>query len=247
MEHNTDLVILCGGLGKRLRSIVDDRPKVMSEINGKPFLEILIKYIKCFGFKKIILCTGHLGHMIQNYFGNGIKYDIEIVYSQEEVALGTAGAIKNAERIISSNPFFVLNGDSFTRINFYTLISFHLQNDADISIPLVKIKRPSRYGTVSIGDNSRITQFLEKDETCSEGWVNTGVYLLSKKILASIPLNSFFSLEKNILSDQTNNFRIFGMPVDCKFIDIGTPESYSHLAKNYNDYFEDTFFKSESG
>ncbi|MCJ7509172.1 MAG: sugar phosphate nucleotidyltransferase, partial [candidate division Zixibacteria bacterium] len=113
-------LILCGGLGKRLRPLTRKIPKSMLPVAGKPFLEYLIKLLKQNGIKEIILCTGYLHNKLKDYFGDGEKFGVNIQYSREHFPLGTGGAIKNAEKLIKSR-FFVLNGDSYINLNLKSL------------------------------------------------------------------------------------------------------------------------------
>jgi len=111
-----DVAILCGGLGTRLKNVINDRPKSMAEINGTPFLDLLIDHIAKFGFKHFILCTGHMGETIENRYA-GKKPAINIEISREIQPLGTGGALKNGSQLITSNPFLVVNGDSFCAVD----------------------------------------------------------------------------------------------------------------------------------
>ena len=222
--------------------MVISQPKVMVEINGQPFLEILIKFIHRSGFRRIILCTGYKGETIKNYFENKDKDDLEIVYSQEARPLGTGGAIKNAEAKILSGVFFVLNGDSFVDTDISNLIAFHQTHKADISMTLVNVRDAKRFGAVKIDKNSRVVSFEEKNSKSNRCWINAGIYLVSKDILNKIPPNKSVSLENDILNSKLSELKIFGMPVSANFIDIGVPKSFIYIKKNYQKFFEGSLF-----
>ena len=136
--QNIDVVILCGGLGKRLQSVIHNQPKVLAKIWDTTFLDILLNKISTYGFKNIILCTGHLKENIKKYveyyYNNTNDYNIK--FSEEETPLGTGGAIKNAKLLINSDNFIVMNGDSICDIDFNEFYKFHINNNAIISIIL---------------------------------------------------------------------------------------------------------------
>ena len=125
-------LILAGGIGERLRPITNNIPKPMVPVNGKSFLQYHIEELKRAGIKDIVLCTGYLSNKIQEYFGDGSKFDVKIKYSIEKKPLGTAGAIKNAEKYVN-NTFLVLNGDSYLKIDYNKLINFHKSKKAKLA------------------------------------------------------------------------------------------------------------------
>ena len=133
VPSNTDVLILCGGKGRRIQSIAKGRPKSMIDINGMPFMDILIDYIDSFGFKRVILCISYRGGFIKKYY-SGRKNRLEIVFSEEKELLGTGGAVKNAGPFIKSLQFLVLNGDSFCRIDLQDFLRFHIEKNAGCSM-----------------------------------------------------------------------------------------------------------------
>lgn len=235
-------VILAGGLGKRLRSIVADRPKPMVEIDSKPFLEYQIDFIKKFEIKELILCVGHLHEWIMEYFGNGRSRGIDIKYSIEKEPLGTAGALKNAESYLKG-PFLMLNGDSYFDVNLTRLLRFHLKKKMDGSnclgtILLTRTESTKDYGTVELGADNEILTFAEKAENKngSSGLVNAGIYVLESELLKLISANKKTSLEQEIFPLAiSQNHPLYGLQSDGFFVDIGTPEGYrtfmNHLRK----------------
>src|SRR5215210_1825408 len=117
-------LILVGGLGTRLRPLVSDRPKPMAQVEGKPFLEYQIEKLRAHGFKDLVLCVGHMARQVQDYFGDGRDWEVQIDYAVETELLGTAGAIKNAQKVIEDT-FLVLNGDSYLEVDLGGLAEFH--------------------------------------------------------------------------------------------------------------------------
>lgn len=218
-------LILVGGLGTRLRSIVKDRPKPMALIEDKPFLEYLIENLKKNGIKDIILATGYMSEIIEDYFKDGREFGVNIVYSKENVQLGTAGAIKNAEKYIKDE-VFVLNGDTYFDVDFKKLYEFHKNANSIFTMVLRKIADASRYGAVECDKENKITSFVEKGETSKSDYINGGIYIIKKKILNLIENEKTVSLEKEVIPKVLREEKIYGYRCGNYFIDIGIPEDY---------------------
>jgi len=225
MQH-IDIVILCGGEGKRLRSITGDRPKSMAEIGGKPFLELLIDYFYNFGGKRFVLCTGYKSKFIEDYF-QGRYCDRDIRIAKEDTPLDTGGAVLNALTLIQSDSFMLLNGDSFCRIIPSDLIESHLSKDALATVALTKVENVKRYGLVKLDREGRIIEFSEKSVSAGSGWINAGIYLMRKEVFSCFDKEqTIFSIEYDLLPKLIGK-GLFGLKVnDPFFIDIGTPESF---------------------
>ena len=221
-------IILAGGLGTRLKSVINDLPKPMAMINGKPFLHYLFVYLTRQRVKKAVLSVGYKAVVIEAYFGD--KYlDVEIVYSHEQEPLGTGGAIKKAFEQVADYAF-VLNGDTFFDIDLNALQQFHEASNADISLALKPMKNFERYGTAQMKEE-RIISFEEK-KFCPEGLINGGVYFLNKNLLADIFAQKF-SFEKEVLETKTATTKICGKMFDSYFIDIGMPEDYQRAQQEF--------------
>jgi D-glycero-alpha-D-manno-heptose 1-phosphate guanylyltransferase len=223
-------VILAGGLGTRLRTIVTDKPKALVEINGKPFLEYQLEFLKKYHVSDVIICTGYMGEKVENYFSNGTENGISVRYSREQDLLGTGGALKNASFMFEDR-FFVLNGDTIFHINLNDMRDFHEKNRADVTIALTSVSDQSRYGNVACEGN-RITGFSEKSSK-SGHFISAGIYLMEKGLFHWNDLPDTFSLENDFLPDFVHKSRVYGF-VDIKayFVDIGTVEGYSKLSKD---------------
>ena len=221
--NGIDVVILCGGLGKRLRPVVLDQPKVLAKIGEKTFLDILINNLLLYGFKNIILSVGYLEEQIKNHFNYDKDYNIS--FSEEEEPLGTGGALKRAKTLIRSDPFIVMNGDSICNVDFRSFIDFHVEKDALLSIVLVRSKMSQDYGSVTLDDSQRITDFSEKIVGRSENIINAGIYLMEKDIFSYMPDQNRFSLEYDLFPKIVGD-RCYGFLTESEFIDIGTPERY---------------------
>lgn len=225
--NTVDVVILCGGKGTRLREVVHDRPKPMAEIQGRPFLDILITYVSNFGLKRFILCTGHMGDYIETVYR---RPDAErlFVFSKEETPLGTAGALKNAEQHIQSNPFLVMNGDSFCPIKIDELLETHARNGAIATMAVSQIDDAGDFGSITMDARGRITAFREKVPTRNR-LINAGVYVMDRKVLSLIPPGVPTSLENDVFPGLIEQ-DFYGYRAAGPVIDIGTPERYE-LAK----------------
>ena len=160
---NTDVYILCGGFGKRLKSITKNSPKPMVKIGEKPFLDIIIDYMAGFGFRCFILGLGYKAEVFKKYYRDFKRKDLEIKFCEERTPLGTGGAVKKAKSLIKSNPFLVLNGDSFCKFNPLNFLKFHKKKKAIVSILLRKVLSGADYGRVKLDKAGRITDFNEKN------------------------------------------------------------------------------------
>ena len=219
-----DAVILCGGLGTRLKEITQNVPKPMIDIKGQPFLNIIIKYLASFGIRRIILCTGYKSDVIENYYKSNAM-GLEIIFSEEKEPSGTAGAIKNAQKSIKSNNFLALNGDSFCEINLADFFEFHKTKKALISILLTSAQNTDEVGFAHVDNSQRVVNFSEKQQKSSNGYVNAGIYFFDKHIFSYIPDTIPFSLEYDFFPKMMNR-EIYGYVIGDKFFDIGTPERY---------------------
>jgi len=225
--NNTKAILLVGGLGTRLRSVVASKPKVLASIGNESFLELLVRQLTSQGIHQMVMCTGYLAEQIENQFGDGGRWNVSIEYSKEETPLGTAGALKLARRYVADcSDFLVLNGDSFLEIKYEDLIGFHRrQPQAVATIAVIRVQDASRYGTVNIDLADRIRGFAEKTGNAAPGLVNGGVYVFSRAVWKSIP-DGPASLEREVfprLLDQG----VYACEQRGRFIDIGTPSDYS--------------------
>lgn len=219
MDTTKEAIILCGGLGTRLRSVISDVPKPMAPIKNKPFLAFVLEYLKKQNISRVVLAVSYKYEIIQEYFGNSYL-GMQILYSIEKEPLGTGGAILEALNLINSDSCYVLNGDTFFDVNLDRL---KLDN-SDICVALKPMKNFDRYGSVDIDNNSYISTFNEKKFT-SNGLINGGVYLIKKNIFNSFNLPNKFSFEEFF----QENFLIFNAKAtvfDDYFIDIGIPQDY---------------------
>lgn len=221
-----DVVILCGGLGKRLRRFAQGNPKALLDINGYAFIDILIGYAASFGFRKFILCVGYKAELIKRHFQEKAPPFLDIIFSQEKPLLGTAGAIKNAQSFLRRNgPFLVLNGDSFCKVDLGKFFNFHFKKKAKISIILTKIKRNAGIGIVDVNKKTcQIISFKEKTKRKDGRFANAGIYIMEKEVLRDIPQNIATSLEYETFPFLVRHKNLYGYITDAPILDIGTPQ-----------------------
>lgn len=225
MIPNVTAAILAGGLGTRLRRVVNDRPKVLAEIHGQPFLAYLLNQLSDSGIKTVILCTGYMGEQVRDALGESYKC-LRIIYSQESITLGTGGALRLALPLLKTRSVLVMNGDSFCDNDLSALWKWHRGRKAQVSLALVKVLDPARYGQVLVGNDGAVLSFREKKGPGETAWVNAGVYLFEHSVLESISEGHAISLEREILPALIGK-GLFGYQTEGRFLDIGTPESYS--------------------
>ena len=221
-----DAVVLAGGLGTRLRGVLQKCPKPMALVHGRPFLEYLLDYWQKQGIRRFILSVGYRHQTIQRHFGP--RYGkARIAYSIEKKPLGTGGALLQvlARKKIGQN-FLVLNGDTFFEVPLSGLKRFHIFHNADVTLALVR-KSGSRYERIQHRGDGHITELQRRSGRSGSGWINGGVYLFRRRALKSSRANRKSSLESEILPGMLKKgIKLFGYGVRRRFIDIGTPASY---------------------
>jgi NDP-sugar pyrophosphorylase family protein len=217
-----DAVILCGGLGTRLKTVVADRPKAMAMVQGRPFLDIIVDELIAQGMRRFILCVGFLKEQIIDHVSQ--RRDAEYLFAEEDRPLGTGGAIRNAMPLVRSEPFLVLNGDSFCRIDLAGMLGYHLRNDAAMTLAAAPAGSRRDGGNLKIAANGQLHAFLEK--TGAGDSINAGIYLFRRAIVASWQLAYPFSLERDVLPQLVSTQPCFAYRLTGEFIDIGTPDRY---------------------
>lgn len=222
----TEAIVLVGGMGTRLRSVVADRPKVLADVAGRPFLDYLLEYLGRNGVTRVVLSVCYKKELIQARYENRFQ-TTAIEYCTEEAPLGTGGAVQKALSQCQSETVFVLNGDSILLAPLEEMRDFHLNTGAAATLAVRQVPDGSRYGRVLFDEDGTIRSFAEKAQP-GPAYINGGVYCLRRKGLedACAPLTPPFSLENDIfpkMAKERRNIRAF--PVNAFFIDIGIPES----------------------
>ena len=232
-----EAILLCGGLGTRLRSVVSDRPKPMADIAGKPFLHYLVKMLSESGVKHLIFALGYMGEQIEAYFQSGEDYGLSISYSYEDSPLGTGGAIRNALSNVSGENVLVLNADTYFHTDYESLLREQLKNKAAMTIASRKIEDISRYGAILKDESGRILRWNEKMssdqvETPRPGEINGGIYVMQKSLIEKIPEGKQ-SLENDCIPAWLEDgLYLQAIPSDGYFMDIGIPEDYAQFRED---------------
>ncbi|MEY8354072.1 nucleotidyltransferase family protein [Lachnospiraceae bacterium 54-53] len=218
-------VLLAGGLGTRLKSVVSDRPKPMALIENKPFMEYVVLELMKHGVTEIIFAVGYKGSMVEEYFKDGSEWGFKASYAYEEELLGTAGAIKNAGRQVTEEWFLALNADTFYQMDYSRLTGLSKERDLDMALVLREVPDVSRYGQAVL-EEGWLKAFGEKTDEKRPGTINGGVYLIRRSLLDTIPQGKV-SLEHDMIPQwMSGGKRLGGFVNDGYFIDIGIPEDY---------------------
>lgn len=228
-------VILAGGLGTRLRTVVDDRPKVLAEVNGRPFLCYLLDQVTAAGVCRIVLCTGYMAGAVSDLVGS--RYGNAVVhYSVEGEPLGTGGALRLALPLLS-DPVLVMNGDSYCEADLSGFAAMHASRQAAVSIALAEVDDINRYGAVQLDVEGVVSAFEEKGGRSGRGMINAGIYLLTRATVAGIPPHATVSLERDIFPELIGN-GLYGYTRTGRFIDIGVPDDYRAATRFFSGSFD---------
>ena len=224
-------VILVGGEATRLRPLTCNTPKMMVPVLNRPFFEHLAGYLKKHDIVDIILAIGKSPGQIQDYSGDGSKLGVRLTYSIEDLPLGTAGAVKNAERFLYDS-FIVLNGDIFTDIDLNRMMQLHRENKAIASLALTPAEDPTIYGVVETDTQGRVRRFVEKPsrDKVTTNMINAGIYILEPDTLSYIAPGTFSMFERDVFPPLLEKGQVLrGYPFRDYWIDIGTPDKYLKL------------------
>ncbi|MBN1870601.1 MAG: nucleotidyltransferase family protein [Candidatus Omnitrophica bacterium] len=228
--NDCDGAILCGGLGTRLRNVIGDTPKVMAEVNGHPFLDKIITHLKKEGIPRVVLCTGYKAGTVESYYREH-NFGLTIDFSREHEPLGTGGALKNARGHILSDPFFVLNGDSFLPADLQAFLDFHKEKHALASILIAQADWAKDFGSIQIDGTGRLKGFSEKKDSALPSWVNAGIYCFNQEVFSYMPKGRNFSLETDLFPKLVGT-KFYGYRSDQKFMDIGIPQRYQSIKQD---------------
>lgn len=226
--------IMCGGEGTRLRPLTFDRPKPTIPILNKPSVVHLVEHLAKEGFSEIVITIGYLGNDIEDALGDGRIFGVHIDYVRDEIKLGTAGSVKNAEKFLKGEPFIVLGGDHVMDLNLREFYRFHEQNYAKLTIGLLPIEDPREYGIADLDVFNQIHKFAEKPESGEifSNLASTGIYICDPEILDMIPLTAKFDFAKDLFPKMMDGGeRINGYLVRGRWTDIGNAAAYREACK----------------
>ncbi len=224
-------LVLAGGFGTRLQPVTKGRPKSLVEAAGRPFLDYILTYLSDQGIQQVTLCVGHLAGQIKDFAGDGQRWELEVRYSQEEIPLGTGGALRQASLELEQ-PFFALNGDTVFMVNLRSLWEAHIASQALATLALLRVDDGRARGCVKLDERGRIVAFDEKPAQADSVLVSGGVYVLDPQALAEVEPGRAVSIEREVFPQLAAGRRLAGHVQAAYFADIGTPES---LAKFESD------------
>jgi len=226
------VIILAGGLGTRLRSVVSDLPKCMAPVNGKPFLAHVIDHFQHESITDFIFSLGYKHEVIIDYLNQLTTHHSPLTfqYSIEEEPLGTGGAIKKACALAKDKNVFVTNGDTLFKASIPLLQNFHCTKNADCTLVLKPMQNFNRYGVIELNTDASIKSFNEK-KYYAQGLINGGLYMLNIESFLNESFPEKFSFETAYLEKLYNQHKMFGLIQDEYFIDIGIPEDYERAQR----------------
>jgi dTDP-glucose pyrophosphorylase len=227
-NYNNKVVLMVGGLGKRLRPLTENTPKPMLHVGGKPILQTIVKGFVDSGFTNITMCLGYKANVIQDYFKDGSSFGANIDYIVEEKRMGTAGALTLLSKRLNK-PFFVMNGDLLTDVNYEQMLDFHESHNSKATVCVREYDFQVPYGVVNI-NNEDITSIEEKP--VHSFFVNAGIYLLKPECIDLIPNDEFYDMTSLIEKIIFNKDRIVSFPIREYWLDIGRMDEFKQANRD---------------
>ena len=224
-------VILAGGLGTRLRPYTKSLPKPMLPLGGKPILEYEIEWARKNGIKEIVLCVSYLRNKIEDYFGDGNKFGVKIVYAISKKPLATAGQLKTAEKFIDDT-FVCLYGDSIYNFSLRNMIKHHKKSKANVTMSLFDYRFYLKYGVIDTKKSGQVTAWNEKPEFSAK--INIGCYVMEPEVLKLIPKNKEYGMDDVIRKVLSRKKKVSSVISKNGFIDIGDKETYEKTNEAYS-------------
>jgi dTDP-glucose pyrophosphorylase len=221
------IVIMAGGLGSRLGTLTQNIPKPMLPIQGRPILEYIIENLKSQGFTQFILCLNHKAEIIKDYFQNGEKWNVVIEYTQEDIRLGTAGALSLIEASKIKDPLIVLNADIVTNIDFQELLSFHNSSGSHATMCIKRQAYEIPFACVEFDESMNIKSLIEKPKV--DNYINAGIYVLSPDVLPTVPKNEFYDMPSLFHDLIKKKFSVKVFTFEDYWVDIGHPKDYFNV------------------
>ena len=227
------VILMVGGLGTRLRPLTQDTPKPMLKVGNKPILQTIVERFAEYGFVNITMCVNFNASIIRDYFSDGKEFGVNIDYVLEEKRMGTAGALSLLKER-PSEPFFVMNGDLLTNVNFEHIFNYHMINKATATMCVREYDYEVPYGVVKMNDN-KITAIAEKP--VQKFFVSAGIYMLSPEILDLIPKNEFYDMPALFEKLIKLSKNVISFPIREYWLDIGRMEEYQRANEEYKEVF----------
>ncbi len=228
-------VILAGGLGTRLKPFTQVIPKPLLPIGEKSVLEIQLERLKKYGFDTVYFATNYKSNYVENFFGDGSRYGINIKYSKEDKPLGTAGPLTLIKSELTE-PFLVMNGDILTLLDFSKFYDFAIKNNEILTIGIKKEITPFAFGNIFF-EGDKVTGIQEKPNI--EMYILAGIYVMRPEIFNYIPENTMYGMDELILNLLDKNIRIIKYEIEEYWLDIGRISDYERANEFYNKHIED--------
>lgn len=226
-----DVAVLAGGLGTRIRAVLGDVPKVLAPIGDRPFLDHLLDWLKGHGARRVVLCLGHLADKVEAHLRQHPPTGIEVVCVVEPEPMGTAGAVRFAYPHLTSDPVFVLNGDTFVDADMAVFVDAYRRSAVGLAILAAEVPSIARFGSLDVDPQGFVRRFVEKDETVDRpGLISAGMYLFSRERLDALAAAEGSSLERDFLQTAPPG-AVAAAIFSGRFIDIGTPDSLAGADK----------------
>jgi dTDP-glucose pyrophosphorylase len=226
------VILMAGGLGSRLRPLTEKTPKPMLKVGNKPIIQTIVEKFAEYGFVNIVMCVNYKSHIIQNYFGDGSAFGVNIEYILEEQRMGTAGAL-SLLKSIPNEPFFVMNGDLLTNVNFEHLLNYHTTQNVIATMCVREYDFQVPYGVVNI-EKGKIQSIIEKP--VHKFFVSAGIYMLSPETLSLIPSGEFFDMP-SLFQKIINTTPVSSFPIHEYWLDIGRMNDYERANSEYHEVF----------
>ena len=220
-------ILMAGGHGTRLSPLTDDTPKPMLDVGGRPIMELMIERLTQTGIQNVSISTNYLSNKIKEHFGDGSAFGIELNYIDEERSLGTAGALGLMEE--PNNPVLVINGDILTQVNFQSMLRFHQEQNADLTMGVQQYYFQVQYGVVEC-DGSQVKKLREKPKV--EFLINAGIYLLEPSVYKYIAKNEYMDMTNLIQKLLDTDRPVSSFPIMEYWLDIGKPEDYQRAQED---------------
>src|SRR3984885_9281955 len=228
-------VLMAGGEGSLFRPPSPRRPKPLARAAGKPVMEHIIALLRRHGIDEIVATLHYLADEVESYFDDGSAFGVKMEYVVEDTPLGTAGAVKMADKLLGGETFLVISGDALTDIDLTALIEHHKREANDVTIALQRVTNPLEFGVVVTDESGRITRFLEKPswgEVFSDT-INTGIYVLEPGILDRMIRGRNYDFSKDLFPEMLRDgAKLGGYIIDAYWTDIGNLEQYQQA--NYD-------------
>lgn len=234
-KRTNKVILMAGGLGTRLRPLTQETPKPLLKVGNKPIIETIIKSFANYGFEEIVLCVNYKSHMLEDYFGNGSQFGVNIDYIHEKERMGTAGALGLIKSQLNE-PFFVMNADLLTNVNFEHFLDYHISHESSATMAVREYDFQVPYGVVNI-DNSRVVSIDEKP--VHRFFVSAGIYLLGPDVLKYIPPDQFFDMPTLFEILIEKNKCVSSFPIREYWLDIGRINDFEQANNEYHQVFGD--------